>query len=460
MSRKALLAILVLILALIAPQATFAAPKAGAACPKVGKIENLGDRRFTCVKSGKKLVWNKGVSLSKPIVAPSSPKPTSTPTTGRASATLYPVSARDSFANLETCKIKSTLTSTESVGFPRSSTAIPSLGVVRGVTLFVEFTDLKDDGNPMRVWKTQQVPTAAKYYETASYGKLDFKVDLVEKVYPINKSVLTYNLDTHHDAPAKPNAKPWELVLDAMTAADSDVDFSKYDYVNVVTPATTMIGFEGAIGLQHTYDGKLMQRATFGPIREYADSPTKFNWLVHESGHLLGLLHPYNTSGNSYSGYVIPTWDLMGDSPTENPEFLAWHKFLLGWLDSSQINCIDGRAKSSSTHLIAPLTENAAGIKTTIIRLSETLALVIENRRKSSLNAIDESQEGVLTYLVDGTIGQGIGAVTFLFAKLTTTRTNRLLGTLKPGESITHKNVTVKVLSSAIAGDYVSVSIE
>jgi hypothetical protein len=203
-----------------------------------------------------------------------------------------------------------------------------------------------------------------------------------------------------------------------------------------------------------------MQRATFGPIREYADSPTKFNWLVHESGHLLGLLHPYNTSGNSYSGYVIPTWDLMGDSPTENPEFLAWHKFLLGWLDSSQINCIDGLSKSSSTHLIAPLTENAAGIKTTIIRLSETQALVIENRRKSSLNAIDESQEGVLTYLVDGTIGQGIGAVTFLFAKLTTTRTNRLLGTLKPGESITHKNVTVKVLSSAIAGDYVSVSIE
>jgi M6 family metalloprotease-like protein len=245
-----------------------------------------------------------------------------------------------------------------------------------------------------------------------------------------------------------------------MTAADSDVDFSKYDYVNVVTPATTMIGFEGAIGLQHTLDGKLMQRATFGPIREYADSPTKFNWLVHESGHLLGLLHPYNTSGNSYSGYVIPTWDLMGDSPTENPEFLAWHKFLLGWLDSSQINCIDGLSKSSSTHLIAPLTENAAGIKTTIIRLSETQALVIENRRKSSLNAIDESQEGVLTYLVDGTIGQGIGAVTFLFAKLTTTRTNRLLGTLKPGESITHKNVTVKVLSSAIAGDYVSVSIE
>ncbi len=301
MSRKALLAILVLILALIAPQATFAAPKAGAACPKVGKIENLGDRRFTCVKSGKKLVWNKGVSIAKPITAPSSPKPVSTPTTGRASATLYPVSARDSFANLETCKVKSTLTSSSTLGFPRDSTAIPSTGVARGVTLFVEFTDLKDDGNPIRVWKTQQVPTAAKYYETASYGKLDFKVDLVEKVYPINKSVLTYNLDTHHDAPAKPNAKPWELVLDAMTAADSDVDFSKYDYVNVVTPATTMIGFEGAIGLQHTYDGKLMQRATFGPIREYADSPTKFNWLVHESGHLLRLLHPSNRSGNSYT---------------------------------------------------------------------------------------------------------------------------------------------------------------
>lgn len=457
MSRKVLLTIFLTFLALITPSTSFGAPKTGAVCPKVGKTEDLGSKRYTCVKSGKKLVWNKGVSLPKQASTQNDSKSGSAPSNSKEIAVIYPVTARETYSNLDSCKVKTTLKSSESIGFPRSSTAIPSLGSVKGVTLFVEFPDLKDDGNPLRVWKTQQVPTAEKFYKIASYGKLEFKVDLVEKVYLINKSVLTYNLDTHHDAPPKPNAKPYELVLDAMTAADPDVDFSKYDYVNVVTPATTMIGFEGATGLQSTYDGKLFQRATFGPIREYVDSPSKYNWLVHESGHLLGMLHPYSYDN---SGFIIPTWDLMGDAATPNSEYLAWNKFLLGWLDSTQINCLDSATKSSSVHLITPLTENAPGVKTTIVRISETQAIVLENRRRSSLNPIEENQAGVLVYLVDGTVNPGKGAVTILYSNLTRTFDNRLVGTLKPGDSVKHQNVTVKVLSSAVAGDYVSVVID
>ena len=458
MSRKVLLTIFLTFLALIiTPSTSFGAPKTGAVCPKVGKTEDLGSKRYTCVKSGKKLVWNKGVSLPKQASTQNDSKSGSAPSNSKEIAVIYPVTARETYSNLDSCKVKTTLKSSESIGFPRSSTAIPSLGSVKGVTLFVEFPDLKDDGNPLRVWKTQQVPTAEKFYKIASYGKLEFKVDLVEKVYLINKSVLTYNLDTHHDAPPKPNAKPHELVLDAMTAADPDVDFSKYDYVNVVTPATTMIGFEGATGLQSTYDGKLFQRATFGPIREYVDSPSKYNWLVHESGHLLGMLHPYSYDN---SGFIIPTWDLMGDAATPNSEYLAWNKFLLGWLDSTQINCLDSATKSSSVHLITPLTENAPGVKTTIVRISETQAIVLENRRRSSLNPIEENQAGVLVYLVDGTVNPGKGAVTILYSNLTRTFDNRLVGTLKPGDSVKHQNVTLKVLSSAVAGDYVSVVID
>jgi M6 family metalloprotease-like protein len=456
MGRKVLLAIFLTILALITPTTSFGAPKSGAACTKVGKIEDLGNKRYTCVKSGKKLIWNKGVSLPIQNAAQSDSKPVSTPNNSKENSATYPITARETYANLDTCKVKSTLKSSESIGFPRSPSAIPSEGSVRGVTLFVEFPDLKDDGNPIRVWKTQQVPTAEKFYKIASYGKLDFKVDLIEKVYLINKSVLSYNLDTHHDAPPKPNAKPYELVLDAMNAADSDVDFAKYDYVNVVTPATTLIGFEGATGLQSTFDGKLFQRATFGPIREYVDSPPKYNWLVHESGHLLGMLHPYSYEN---SGFIIPTWDLMGDAATPNAEYLAWNKFLLGWLDSTQINCVDSVSKSTSTHLITPLTENAPGVKAAIVRISETQALVMENRRKSPLNPIEENQTGVLVYLVDGTINPGKGAVTILYSNLTRTYDNRLVGTLKPGDSVKHQNIIVKVLSSAVAGDYVSVTI-
>ncbi len=47
------------------------ATKAGGKCYKVGIKSNAGNKTFTCVKSGKKLVWNKGVStpVVKPFVA-------------------------------------------------------------------------------------------------------------------------------------------------------------------------------------------------------------------------------------------------------------------------------------------------------------------------------------------------------------------------------------------------------
>jgi hypothetical protein len=52
----------------------FAAAKAGAKCAKAGATETVGSTKFTCIKSGKKLVWNKGVkaaSSSKETVAQS-----------------------------------------------------------------------------------------------------------------------------------------------------------------------------------------------------------------------------------------------------------------------------------------------------------------------------------------------------------------------------------------------------
>lgn len=54
-------------------------PKAGAKCTKVGATATAAGKKFTCVKSGKKLVWNKGVAIKKPLPV-ATPTPTPTPT--------------------------------------------------------------------------------------------------------------------------------------------------------------------------------------------------------------------------------------------------------------------------------------------------------------------------------------------------------------------------------------------
>jgi hypothetical protein len=83
--RKIALAVLVFISLAMLPTSAANAPKAGALCKKVGTTTTANGKKFTCVKSGKKLIWNKGVKVSvpRPSATPTptaSPAPTVTPT--------------------------------------------------------------------------------------------------------------------------------------------------------------------------------------------------------------------------------------------------------------------------------------------------------------------------------------------------------------------------------------------
>jgi hypothetical protein len=63
----------------IAPLNAFASVKAGVVCKKAGSTATVNGKKFTCIKSGKKLVWNKGVAIAKPKPAVT-PTPVATPT--------------------------------------------------------------------------------------------------------------------------------------------------------------------------------------------------------------------------------------------------------------------------------------------------------------------------------------------------------------------------------------------
>ena len=88
--RKALAVLTVLFLA-ISPLQASAAVKAGTACTKAGASSVVGGKKYTCVKSGKKLAWDKGVKVvpaTKPSAAPT-PVATPTPTPAKVFNTLW-----------------------------------------------------------------------------------------------------------------------------------------------------------------------------------------------------------------------------------------------------------------------------------------------------------------------------------------------------------------------------------
>ncbi len=76
------LALLSLIIAVGSSSWASAVVKAGQSCTKAGISSTYKGVKYTCIKSGKKLVWNKGVKVipvAKPTT-PSIPSPQVTPT--------------------------------------------------------------------------------------------------------------------------------------------------------------------------------------------------------------------------------------------------------------------------------------------------------------------------------------------------------------------------------------------
>jgi hypothetical protein len=91
---------LVLFVSVLSPHA-FASVKPGTKCSAQGQTKNWQGKKYVCIKSGKKLVWNKGVTFAKPAATPT-PIPTPTPKTE--SITYSPPS--EPGANIQKCEIK------------------------------------------------------------------------------------------------------------------------------------------------------------------------------------------------------------------------------------------------------------------------------------------------------------------------------------------------------------------
>ena len=87
---------------LVITNSAYGAVKQGSSCKKAGTTSTVNGLKYTCIKSGKKLVWSKGVKVSFPTPTPTpsatpspSPTPTATPT-----PTAEPIVLPTSFEDL------------------------------------------------------------------------------------------------------------------------------------------------------------------------------------------------------------------------------------------------------------------------------------------------------------------------------------------------------------------------
>ena len=98
MKRSISAVVLALIMVLAPAMSASGAVKAGAPCTKLNSAATVSGIKYKCIKSGKKLIWNKGVKLSTPMPAVL-PTPTPTPTPKIEIVPAMPTSFEDLEAN-------------------------------------------------------------------------------------------------------------------------------------------------------------------------------------------------------------------------------------------------------------------------------------------------------------------------------------------------------------------------
>ena len=284
---------------------------------------------------------------------------------------------------------------------------------LRVAVLFADFPDAPGLENPSTLMSTIVDP-GVQLMREMSYNRINLTTVAFPKWYRMSRPIGAYVWTTFQGHR--------EYIMEAMTLANPEVDFSSFDAIYIFAPASPSQPisptFNGGVTSGVVFDGRNFGNGvTFGnDSRTYGPAI-----LAHETGHMLGLVDLYAftpAGGTNYPGNpfkFVGAWSLM--SNVFNPaHYLTWEKRKLGFLDASQVDCLDG--PGGVEEVIQP-NATVGGLKMVALPLDASRVLVIEVRSPVGLDA-NLCASGVLIYQVDASIASGTGAAQVLGSRATT----------------------------------------
>lgn len=310
------------------------------------------------------------------------------------------------------CMISGGHTVQMSEGVPTSAGYSRSTGTVHALTLMVDFPDAPGPGDALARYR-EFFPQTARWFRTASYGRLDYRPETpIRHWLRMPKPFRAYGIE--RGAPFDPGYR--DLVQDIVGAADPQVDFRDYDFLNVLmTPNAGPSALDTVLSVTFAgnteapvADGVPVANASFVYSRQDDGSGsydrTGYRVLPHENGHVFGLPDLYTQEGGGAVGH----WDIMSEDWGVNNDLLGWHKWKLGWLDSSQVAC--AATPGTMSYALTPL-ERAGGPKLVFVPLGPRTGYAVEVRTRAG-NDEAVCRPGVLIYRVDADVDTGMGPVT------------------------------------------------
>ncbi|OAA66695.1 secreted protein [Niveomyces insectorum RCEF 264] len=349
-----------------------------------------------------------------------------------------PVAAATS-SNSSACRLPADQNTYLSPGFDYKLDCAPSNGTLRGLMLFVDFPDqtAAADETPQSLHDFF-LPAAAQWYATVSYGRLVLNV--------------TADTSRFYRMPARADSYGWQRGLTSAAHQKYIQDaLEAYSAANTVATAVAAPALPAvdvlyvvptrratAISFSTTYTNEVRTRGTPGThvarkcvtVGMDAYSTWKFKVLNHETGHAMCLPDLYPLPSGP-TGRYVGGWDIMGYINGPDPDYFAWHKWKLGWLDDDEVDCVvrdGGRGQgrgagaheaSVSEHTLQPLEGGIIagnGItRAVVVRHNATAVLVAEARTKRGADTA-ACATGVLLYTVSTVTDTGKGPIRVLDA--------------------------------------------
>ncbi|MFI1966062.1 M6 family metalloprotease domain-containing protein [Streptomyces pathocidini] len=279
--------------------------------------------------------------------------------------------------------------------------------------VFLSFPDAVPQATPAEL-TADYFPDTSSFFERASYGRFTLRPHPQRGWVRMPKSSTAYGIK-----------RDWEprrraaYLRDAVHAADRSVDFSRYDVVYFVadpdapgvdSDATKVVNFDRPMRV----DGTELRRI----VTVFEQHPPDRNVLAHETGHVFDLPDLYHRPKDGKGDWdtYVGDWDLMGSQFGLAPEPFGWHKWKLGWLDRSQIGCVDraGRSVHSLEPLSAPVDRRTGGGRRLLVVRTATEAAIAVEVREARGNDAEVCSQGVLVYRVRSSTASGGGPIEVL----------------------------------------------
>ena len=436
LSKGLLVALVLSLIPIVASSAQKVTP--GAACKTSKQKVIYGNKIYTCTKSGKKLLWSKGVVVPKPSSNPSS-NPSPNPSTVSAEltagllcnsttqavvkvvgSTLYCVRHADGTTKFIGLKDQAPTVSNPvspekmsacqppdlrngipngnfrwAITYPATPVTLVNKGTLKMSVVPIDFPDVPATTSASILYG-DEIKKIVDWFDAFSNGKLNIKIETQNKWYRALKSSDFYDVGEGANF-NKEGKGTGALVQEYIDLSKADFNFLDADAILFVYPEKTPnIRNSFAENLPVVING--VSRTPFemslaSANREYGPA---WIWTVHEMLHYMGLAMHFPVNP--------PSWGIEWGGFTKTPVLQPWNQGILDWLNPDQYYCVEKSKLSKTLLTLLPLGSPGSGLHSAFIRVTNSEVITVVSNRKGPWSiGLPDSYYGVMVAVIDTT---------------------------------------------------------